>query len=143
MKVAEDHEPRETMTSHTITIEGINFSDLEGFYNEIDRVLTKDLDWQTGHNFDALFDLLRGGFGVHDYEEPITIIWTHSGKSGQDLGWEATIRYLEAMLKTCHPTAIDSVKADLELARQCRGKTLFDMIVHFVKEHRHIELHLE
>ncbi|MBK9183979.1 MAG: barstar family protein [Ignavibacteria bacterium] len=130
------------MKSHTITIEGINFSDLEGFYNEIDRVLTKDLDWQTGHNLDALFDLLRGGFGVHDYEEPIAIIWTHSEKSGQDLGWDATVRYLQAKLTTCHPTAIDSLKADLELARQNQGKTLFERIVEIMKEHEHIDVTL-
>ncbi len=37
---------------------------MEGFYDEIDRVLTKDLDWKTGHNLNALNDLLRGGFGV-------------------------------------------------------------------------------
>ena len=52
-----------------IIINGNNFSDLEGFYSEIDRILTKDLDWKTGHNLNAFNDLLRGGFGVHQYEE--------------------------------------------------------------------------
>ena len=57
------------------TIDGNNFSDLEGFYNEIDKILTKDLNWKTGHNLDAYNDLLRGGFGVHEYEEPIVLRW--------------------------------------------------------------------
>ena len=39
------------------SIDGNNFSDLEGFYNEIDKILTKDLNWKTGHNLDAYNDL--------------------------------------------------------------------------------------
>ncbi|MBO4749222.1 MAG: barstar family protein, partial [Lachnospiraceae bacterium] len=48
-----------------ITIDGNRFSDIEGFYTEIDRLLTRDLDWKTGHNLNAFNDLLRGGFGFH------------------------------------------------------------------------------
>ncbi|WP_262896130.1 hypothetical protein [Sphingobacterium sp. UDSM-2020] len=40
------------MDKLTIIINGDNFSDLESFYHEVDQVLTKDLDWQTGHNLD-------------------------------------------------------------------------------------------
>ena len=74
------------MNKQTLKIDGGNFSDLEGFYNEIDRVLTKDLDWQTGHNLDAFNDLLRGGFGVYEYEEPVKIIWTNFSHSKERLG---------------------------------------------------------
>ncbi|GEP96124.1 barstar family protein [Chitinophaga cymbidii] len=70
----------------TIIIDGNRFSDLEGFYSEIDRVLTKGLDWRTGHNLDAFNDLLRGGFGVHEYEEPIRLVWENSEKSREELG---------------------------------------------------------
>ena len=42
----------------TFTIDGNNFSDLEGFYDEIDKILTKDLEWKTGHNLDAYNDFL-------------------------------------------------------------------------------------
>jgi RNAse (barnase) inhibitor barstar len=46
---------------HTeILIDGNNFDDLEGFYCEIDRVLTKDLTWKTGHNLNAFNDILVG-----------------------------------------------------------------------------------
>ena len=45
-----------------IVIDGDKFSDLEGFYSEIDKLLTKDLEWKTGHNMNAFNDLLRGGF---------------------------------------------------------------------------------
>lgn len=70
----------------TIIIDGNNFSDLKGFYVEIDNVLTKGLEWDTGHNFDAFNDLLRGGFGVHEYNEPIRLIWKHGAKSRNELG---------------------------------------------------------
>ncbi|MBQ2956561.1 MAG: serine hydrolase [Clostridia bacterium] len=69
-------------------LDGERFDDMEGFYQEIDRLLTKDLPWETGHNLDAFNDLLRGGFGVHEYGEPIRIKWIHHGKSRRDLGEE-------------------------------------------------------
>ena len=69
------------MNIKTIIINGNSFSDLKGFYNEIDRVLTKDLDWKTGHNLNAFNDLLRGGFGVHEYEESVKIIWKYFSES--------------------------------------------------------------
>ena len=59
----------------TFLLDGSNFSDIEGFYDEIDKLLTKNLQWKTGHNLNAFNDLLRGGFGVHEYGEPITIRW--------------------------------------------------------------------
>jgi len=59
----------------TIVIDGNKFDDIEGFYYEMDSLLTKDLNWKTGHNFDAFNDLLRGGFGVHEYGEPILLSW--------------------------------------------------------------------
>ena len=74
------------MTRQEIIIEGKNFSDLGSFYDEIDRVLTKDLDWKTGHNLDGFNDLLRGGFGVYEYEEPIRLTWKNAAKSKNDLG---------------------------------------------------------
>ncbi len=76
------------MNKKTIIINGNNLLDLEAFYVEIGNVLTKDLDWQTGHNLDAFNDLLRGGFGVYDYEEPVKLIWTNFSQSTKTLGQE-------------------------------------------------------
>ncbi|MBL7935696.1 MAG: hypothetical protein JNM51_07795 [Bacteroidia bacterium] len=53
------------MIKKQIFIEGKNIKNLESFFEEIDRVLTKDLDWDTGHNLNSFNDLLYGGFGVH------------------------------------------------------------------------------
>lgn len=78
-----------------ITIDGKNFNDLEGFYCEIDKLLTKNLKWETGHNFAAFNDLLRGGFGVHEDSETIVIKWINYNKSKTDLGNYTILTLLE------------------------------------------------
>ncbi len=93
----------------TVTINGRNFSTSEGFYIEVDNVLTKELDWKTGHNLNAFNDLLRGGFGVHEYEEPIKIVWANSEKSKKDLS-----------------AIID-------------GQTFYQIVVDIIREHAHVE----
>ena len=83
------------VSRRTLIINGDNFSDEEGFHNEIDHVFTSGLDWKTGHNLNAFNDLLRGGFGVHEYEEPINLVWNNSAKSKMELTnlWNNTTFY--------------------------------------------------
>ena len=92
-------------------LDGNNFSDMEGFYCEIDKLLTKNLEWKTGHNLSAFNDLLCGGFNVHDYNEPITIRWINYEKSKKDLGDEMVLILLEIMLN-CNDSDHD-VKVEL------------------------------
>ncbi len=86
----------------TFVLDGNNFSDMEGFYKEIDKLLTKHLIGKTGHNLNALHDLLCGGFCVHEYNEPITIKWINYSKSKKDLGDETALTILEVMLDCDH-----------------------------------------
>lgn len=76
------------MDRQTIVINGDNFLDIESFYVEIDRVFTRNLDWETGHNLNAFIDLLCGGFGVFEYDELVNVIWTSFSKSRSGLGQE-------------------------------------------------------
>ncbi len=115
-------------------IDGKNFYDIEGFYCEIDKLLAKDLTWKTGHNLDAFNDLLRGGFGVHEYNEPILLIWKNYKKSLADFSYEATAQYYETMLTRCHPTNIPHVKVLLDDARNKKGDTLMDIIVGIISD---------
>lgn len=78
-----------------VVIDGNNFNDLEGFYCEIDKLLTKDLGWKTGHNYAAFDDLLRGGFGVHEDGQPIRIKWINFDKSKKDIGNDVMLTLLE------------------------------------------------
>jgi len=69
-----------------IIIDGNNFTNLSEFYDEVESKFTKGLGWRIGRNLNAYNDVLVGGFGVHDYEEPIKIRWTNSDKSKEHLG---------------------------------------------------------
>jgi RNAse (barnase) inhibitor barstar len=86
----------------TLIIDGNNFSDLETFYCEIDKVFTKDLGWQTGHNLDAFNDLLRGGFGVYEYEEPIKLTWNNFSSSNKNLGFVTIDKLVEIIKRHDH-----------------------------------------
>jgi RNAse (barnase) inhibitor barstar len=81
-----------------ITIDGNNFSNEEEFYSEIDKLLTRDLGWKTGHNLDAFNDILRGGFGVHDPGEELIITWVSAGKSRKELGEQLFNTIVEIIL---------------------------------------------
>ncbi len=130
------------MEIKTFVLDGNKFNTLEGFYDEVERVLTKDLDWKISRNLDAFNDVLRGGFGAFEYEEPIQIIWDHSDKSKSDLGYPETIKWLERKLRQCHPSNIRSVKEQLLRANNAEGQTLFEIIIEIVEEHKHINLTL-
>ena len=69
-----------------IIIEGNNINNVSEFYDEIERVFTKGLTWKIGRNLNAFCDILRGGFGVFDYEEEITVIWKNALNSERKLG---------------------------------------------------------
>jgi RNAse (barnase) inhibitor barstar len=97
------------MSKQTIIINGDNFSDMETFYDEIDNVLTKNLEWKTGHNLNAFNDLLCGGFGVFEYAEAVKIIWTNFSKSKEALGQEMTDILLEIITGHSH---IEFTKVD-------------------------------
>ena len=115
-----------------IVIDGSKFSTLEGFYTEIDNLLTKNLSWQTGHNLDAFNDLLRGGFGVHEYEQPLEIHWLHSEKSRKDLVYNATVSHWKEILTCCHPANRRHVAEKITAAQNHTGETLFDKIVKII-----------
>lgn len=126
-----------------ITIDGNRFENIEGFYNEIDRVFTRNMKWKTGHNLDAFNDILRGGFGVHKYGEPFIMIWENTDKSRKDFSWNATVKHYEEMLIKCHPTNRKIVRELLKNAKLKKGVTLFDNIIGIIKEHEQIELMLK
>lgn len=86
----------------TITIDGCNFVDFESFYQEIDRVCTRGLKWKTGHNLNAFNDLLRGGFGVYEYEEPINLVWINFERSRELMGAEHVGWLVEVINKHDH-----------------------------------------
>lgn len=115
-----------------IVFDGQRFDDLAGFYDEVEQALTKDLSWQIGRNLDAFNDVLRGGFGIHECGEPISIKWIHFNKSRRDFGYSATVQYFEEILKRCHPMNVDCVQKKLKDAKNQSGQTLLDIIIEII-----------
>ena len=98
-----------------ILIDGKRFSNQEEFYSEIDRLLTRNLDWKTGHNLDAFADLLCGGFGFHEYGEKLEIIWSEAEKSKSDLGTKFFETLVEIMNETDYDFSCDLKFVDLRI----------------------------
>jgi len=121
----------------TLTIDGNNFSDFEGFVREFNpAVFGDDRTWMGG--FGALNDLLRGGYGTP--EGPYIIEWLNAHKSREDLGKDATLKWLEARKDRVHPTNREHWAMQIELMKHNTGETLFMMIVDIIVSHENITL---
>jgi RNAse (barnase) inhibitor barstar len=66
-----------------LEINGKDFTDLEGFFDAIGRQLVDKNEW--GKNWDALNDILCGGFIKTGYGEPFKLTWINSDVSRQVL----------------------------------------------------------
>ena len=84
------------------TIDGRHFSDMDGFYDEVEQVFTSVLDRGIGRNLNAFNDILRGGFGRHEFRNPIHIKWLSYEKSVRDLGKETMDTIVEIILDADH-----------------------------------------
>ena len=113
-----------------LVIDGTDFSDFDGFAREFSRLLC-NYTWQG--NLDAFNDLLRGRFGTpaHGW----VLKWLNSESSRAALGYAETIRRLERLRLSCHPSNRSSLEARISSARRGKGPTLFDEIVEIIRDH--------
>lgn len=115
----------------TYRINGEGFATLEGFYNEISRVLVPDARW--GHTLDAFNDLLRGGFGTP--ADGFVLVWENADLSRIRLGYAETTRQLERRLAHCHPSQRYFVKRQIAESQNHEGDTVFDWLVDILRAH--------
>jgi hypothetical protein len=113
-----------------LVIDGADFSDLDGFAREFSKLL-RDHTWRG--NLDAFNDILHGGFGTP--EDGWVLRWRNSEQSRAALGYDATIRRLEQLLRGGHPSHRPAVRARIGRARRGEGPTLFDEIVEIIRDH--------
>lgn len=113
-----------------LVIDGSRFGDLDGFAREFTKLLV-DYTWHG--NLDAFNDILRGGFGTP--KGGFTLRWLNSQQSRQALGWEATVKWYEQTLTTCHPSHRERLRTELDRARRHEGTTLFDWIIEIIRAH--------
>ena len=125
-----DNQPRPEAAEEArreIVIDGENFSDLRGFYDEATRAFGSP-EGRPIRNMDAFNDVLRGGFGDIEPGESLAVRWRNSEKSREDLGYEATVSYLRQALERAHPDNREKLAARLAKAEAGEGPTVFDMI---------------
>ena len=125
-----------------IVIHGGHFSSLDGFYEEVSKVLMKDTDWKVG-TLDGFDDILYGGFGVFENKDKIEIIWKESQKSKDELGLKATQEFYENKIKQGKPFNIELIQQKLDDLNAGKGQTLFEILVEIIKSHTNITLTLD
>ena len=84
---------------YTYIIDGSEIDDKESFYEQFYMNMTDDLEFDPGHNLDAFSDVLKGGFGMHEYGEEISILWEHFAHSRRALDSEFLLRVLTILLR--------------------------------------------
>ncbi len=118
----------------TAVINGRHFSDLQGFYEEISRLLMKNEDWKVG-TLDGFDDILYGFKGE--------IIWKDAQKSREDLGVEATKEFYENKIRQGKPFNIVLMQQKLDELVAGTGPTLFEILVEIIQSHQKITLILD
>jgi RNAse (barnase) inhibitor barstar len=113
-----------------LTIDGAAFDDFEGFQRAFSALLS-NYTWRG--NLDAFNDILRGGFGTP--EEPWVLRWVNADTSRRVLGHDATVRHLEEIVRTCHPSNVVRLQERIARARRAEGPTLFDEIIEILRGH--------
>lgn len=114
-----------------IYIDGERFSTLDELFRHFqDQALGGA---RCGGNLDAFNDVLGGGFGTP--EDGFLLIWKNHLLSRSRLGYAETQRVLRRRLTTCHPANDERVQAELALAQQHQGETVFDWLVEIIRIH--------
>lgn len=114
-----------------IYIDGEHFSTLDEFFRHFQEQALDGACW--GSNLDSFHDVLRGGFGTP--EDGFLLIWKNHLLSRSRLGYAETQRVLRRRLTTCHPANDERVQAELTLAQQHQGETVFDWLVEIIRIH--------
>ncbi|NML57628.1 ribonuclease inhibitor [Chryseobacterium cheonjiense] len=115
-------------------INGSHFSTLEGFYNEVSGLFMKDEDWKIG-TLDGFNDILYGFQGE--------IIWKHSQKSKEELGFEVTKKFYENKILQGKPFNIKLIQEKLDDLAEGNGQTLFEILIEIIESHKNITLILD
>ena len=69
-----------------IYIDGRDIHTMNDFYDQVGQKLTCRNNFKMNHSMNAFNELLWGGFGIHEYGEPLHIVWIFSEKCRQAIG---------------------------------------------------------
>lgn len=119
------------MGKPVVTIDGADFTSLEGFFDEFERRAMKGQAWC--RNLDAFNDVLRGGLGTP--QGGFLLVWRHHALSRHRLGYAETTRELRRMLATGDPHNEMATRRDIAAAASHQGSTVYDWLLDIIRAH--------
>ena len=60
---------------------------MQQFFEQVQKQMVQN-DYQVGYDLNSFNDILWGGYGVHEYQEPLHIVWIFAKESREYLGEE-------------------------------------------------------
>ena len=123
-----------------IIFDGFAIHNKKSLFEEINRAIMSDEDWEIGESLDAINDILYGGVGKIKGNEPIRLIWKNFEANKELFGKEFTADFYKEKLK--HPEVFDteSIQATLDELENGNGQTYMDILLEIIAEHPNIEL---
>jgi RNAse (barnase) inhibitor barstar len=123
----------------TLRIDGARVRDIPSFYDELNRVFMAGVDWRLGTSLDALSDLLHGGYGAIDGDEPVRIVLGDDAQLRAALGSDETRRHHAAKLGMpgYDQRLIAQRLRDLEAGT---GPTYYETVREILAEHPNLDV---
>ena len=124
----------------TLTLVGADIHDIPSLFDEINRVFMSGEDWTLGPSLDALDDMLYGGFGVIDGDEPVILVWEDFERMQTVLGRETTRTFLQAKLERPDVFNVDLIRSQLDALKRGEGQTYLEIVLEIIASHANIAL---
>lgn len=121
-----------------IIIDGNQIHDIKTLYEELNAKFMQDEDWQLGESLDAFNDLLYGGFGAINGDEPINLVWKNFEENKKSLGLDLTLEFYRQKLKHPEIYNVKSIEKTLKELENGGGQTYFDIILEIIADHSNI-----
>lgn len=123
----------------TLRLDGAAVHDIPTFYDEVNRVFMEGVDWRLGDSLDGLSDLLFGGYGAIEGDEPVRLVLGDDARLRAALGVAETRRH--------HATKLGVPGFDQELIRERlreldagTGPTYYETVREILAEHPNLEV---
>jgi len=111
-----------------LVLDGRKIHSLYEFYDQVELNCTKDLDWDIGRNQNAVIDVLRGGFGLHEYGEAVTLRIAYYEAFKKNLGEEETLKAYDEWIPASHPSNRPMLVGERNAVKKGSGKLLYEIL---------------
>lgn len=70
-----------------VLLDGRDIHTMQQFFEQVQKQMVQN-DYHVGYDLNSFNDILWGGYGVHEYQEPLHIVWIFAKESREYLGEE-------------------------------------------------------